>query len=1098
MTNYAGYPTVGDPTELLYDLLLGLFRTEGELERFLARENHPGAYALGPATKGSRASSIREIAAALVRSGQADDALFAALERRQPDRADDIRAVARALGAFSTSPGDDPAIPPSPPGGTSPGDDPVVPPSPPASPSPGDVPVVPPSPSPSTSRGGPEPISGPYADFAASLRASLDSMPPEDTSALGLEPGRWPWTAAASVLGSFDPLRLRPYGALSVAAGATSALADLVRRMHDGSWTLTDPVRTAALARLATNETGDPRAGLRAAIEANRDLPDRRRDVLAELLDGHRPNLAWLDRAALLDLAAVLGWVEPLLGDLPVVPAQVHAAADRRLLIDPLRTLVGTRIEGRQDELRLLRDLVSGVGDVDLIHLRGIGGAGKSTLIGRVLLDLEEKIGIDPVPFVYIDFDKAAHDARDVNGLVGQIARQLRLLYTVAADLAEAFAAVESVSAGDIDAAYAAAQLDLDATTGSSEPGTGDLVAVLGDRLRLVQEGTGRPDAPALVVVLDTCEEIARRGPGAINAVTGLLRDLRRELPSLRVVVSGRTTFPVYSPQAVMLPLELGELDRMAALAVLEQRGVADPAIREAVIDRFGANPLTLRLAAEALARAPAPGEILNGVPDLTAAVGGNRAIVEIAAEQVQGMLYSRILGHIADTDIAIIAHPGLAVRRVTPEVIERVLAGPCKLDPRKSAEIFGRLLAELSLFELDESDGSLRHRQDVRQIMLRSINSDRDRAVVVTQIHELAVGYYAAGTGPVAAAEELYHRLARDEEPRSLDPLWDPDLEESLAPALGEPLTPRARNWLERRILGGDLATDRAAWAQADWEAEAESRARSWLASGRPDQALAVLAERVERLPGIGLAAVQASALLDSGRPREAGDVLRAALATPPDGTLLDERRRLELTELALATAAALDDGDGVREAALACSARVGIAGDGIRAVLALGRGVAHLVRLDRPVGDVGTELVRRFAALTREQLLADPQAVRQVLADAAAACPDLIALAAATVGDLPADAGGPFADDRLVLTRILVAAGPEAQAAVGAAQRRGRPSHEPDAPGTLAGVAVRSGQVGQAVLLALTHTPNVEEVRRMIVKDLLLPPQAGAGRPT
>ena len=39
--------------------------------------------------------------------------------------------------------------------------------------------------------------------------------------------------------------------------------------------------------------------------------------------------------------------------------------------------------------------------------------------------------------------------------------------------------------------------------------------------------------------------------------------------------------------------------------------------------------------------------------------------------------------------------------------------------------------------------------------------------------------------------------------------------------------------------------------WDQEDWEADATSRASSWLASNLPAECLAVLSERAERLEG-------------------------------------------------------------------------------------------------------------------------------------------------------------------------------------------------------------------------------------------------------
>ena len=59
--------------------------------------------------------------------------------------------------------------------------------------------------------------------------------------------------------------------------------------------------------------------------------------------------------------------------------------------------------------------------------LTGPGGSGKSSLIGKILLDLEEGVAKRRGPFAYVDFDKARHDPNNPLGLLEQIARQLRL-----------------------------------------------------------------------------------------------------------------------------------------------------------------------------------------------------------------------------------------------------------------------------------------------------------------------------------------------------------------------------------------------------------------------------------------------------------------------------------------------------------------------------------------------------------------------------------------------------------------------------------------------------------------------------------------------
>ena len=125
--------------------------------------------------------------------------------------------------------------------------------------------------------------------------------------------------------------------------------------------------------------------------------------------------------------------------------------------------------------------------------------------------------------------------------------------------------------------------------------------------------------------------------------------------------------------------------------------------------DLIGGNPLTLSLAAEALRRMGNADKAFDG------ALAQADALAAVGVEQIQGMLYDRILGHIADPEVVRVAQPGLAVRRVDVDVIRDVLSVPCELDPDRAPDIFERLRREVSMFELDD-DGALRHRQDVRQ----------------------------------------------------------------------------------------------------------------------------------------------------------------------------------------------------------------------------------------------------------------------------------------------------------------------------------------------------------------------------------------------
>ncbi len=1022
--------------ERLYELLVALFRSDEELQRFLVLEGiAPTDTRSVQVQKRGRSEGVYETVEALVAQGRVDEAFFAALERRSPDRAPDIDGVRRLFL-------DGPASAEAPP-----------------SPGPA-VPTVPDH----------------LADFAQQLAADLASTPGTDDVATALDEEHWPWTASAAVLGSFNPTALTP---LSTAEPPTmrpmAALVDLVTVSHSGGWVLRNDVRRACLSRLAEERRLDE------ALAGNRRVVDQRRDLLAELVHGQHQQLTLMDRTRLVDLDAVLEWLEPLDLPLPVSRATVHAAADRRALIDPLRSLVGTHFRGRVVELGTVRTQISAEGTPDPLFVVGAGGAGKSTLVGKVLLELEERAVFDPVSFAYLDFDKARNDPRDRNGLLQQLSQQLRLLYANA-DVAEQFAAAEA-SYGGTDLVRAAELLDLpDGLDGDA------ILDTLCRNLDQLHRQQADQVAAPLVLVLDTCEEVLAKGPGAVQDLVGLLRDLQARLPGVRIVISGRAALPWPTAQDDAATLRLGDLDPVAADAVLQHLGVRDPELRTLILTKFGGNPLTLRLAAEALSRAGTAQAAFSGVATTP-------AVAEVAIEQVQGMLYTRILGHIRDPEVSSVAHPGLAVRRVTVPVLRDVLAIPCGFAPERAGQVFDKLRAELSLFDL-EGDDTLLHRQDVRRLMLRTMVDDAERAAKVADIHRRAAQFYAHESGPAARTEALYHRMMSDEDPRRLEHLWDETVRQGLESALEEPLPPRARRWLERRLSTVPVEEDRSEWEQEDWEAEAYSRASSWLASSAPQEVLTVLGERETRLPGSRLFALEVAARLALDDVPGAAAALDRAHAHGIENA--ERRVQLELAEQTIAVRARQDDGPGLAVAATTCVGLAELVGEPSRGLRALTSALSDLRRMgaDTEANAVQEQLSSRFERMSRHQMRTDPDLVRQVLHTAGPSDNAVLLHAAVQVGDQTNAVAGIFLEDPFALSRLLGAttasAGPALQqlaTEVGLVSGRWTIDE-------LASRLVRTGRTGKAVAVSLDYAADDDQMRADVVAQLVHPPETVKGK--
>lgn len=1009
-----------DGSDRLRELLAVLFRDPEELQRFLVLEG-VRVSAPGPGRKGS--TFIGEVAADLLRRGLVDDRIFAALTRRAPDRAEDIAEVARFY--LSKPAAHVPPVEPGPPGD---------------------------------------------ADFAAKLNAALSApVPPTDEERV-IDDEHLPWTAAAAVLGSFLPTRLRPLR--PTRTSALTALAEFSHTHFDGSWMLLDEVRVRCLQHLwRTGLLGE-------ALAVNTALPDSKRDKLRVVLAGGRPRPASVGTEDLDEFVVVIGWLEAAGIVDESVATDVEAALERRALLDPLRALVGTHFHGRERELAVFESFVYGIADSMLLCLTGPGGVGKSSLLGKVLLGLEQAAEYAAYPFVYLDFDRVRNDPRDPVGLLGQIARQLRLLYATTEEARE-LAATESAYWGS-DLAKAADILDIDISLElGRKPDLGEAVRLLARRLdRLLAlhgpEGYRTP----LVLFLDTVEEVHLKGPGAIRDLERLIEHLLAAMPELRVVVSGRGA-PTLFPGFESLILTLGDLEPDAAAEVLADLGVADPALRATIVAKFGGHPLTLRLAAEALARTGS-----TAVDDIAAR---GDALAGVAIEQVQGLLYGRILSHIADPEVRQVAYPGLAVRRVTVDVLRDVLAEPCGLDPDRAEAIFSKLRFEVSLFELDGPD-TLRHRQDVRTLMVRSMMDEPRRAAVVAQVHQRAIDYYRARSGLEDRAEEVYHRLMIGEDPRHLDKTWDPGLRPLLASALGEPLPPRARTWLSRRLGFAD-ADDRADWDQRDWEADAEQRALSWLASGDAENALAVLDERVERLPDSALHLVEVRARV------LAGDLAGAA-AAQDRGMAAAVSSDDRAAQVAMATQAVIvrglrGDEAGVVSAAHWAVRGCDLLGDQPRGVEVLADAVDILRALPAQRSATGLvgELTDRFTQLGRPDLLDNPVMVLQVLHTAGPDESAVLRHAAIEVGDLTEAEDNVFRHDPFAVARLLNQTSAEAVPALAHLAAEIGLSGRDWTTTDLARQVVRSGRTGHAIVLGLNWARDTTLARRLVVDNLVLP---------
>ncbi|WLB87860.1 hypothetical protein QIH91_35050 [Bradyrhizobium japonicum USDA 135] len=203
--------------------------------------------------------------------------------------------------------------------------------------------------------------------------------------------------------------------------------------------------------------------------------------------------------------------------------------------------------------------------------------------------------------------------------------------------------------------------------------------------------------------------------------------------------------------------LEVGSLDNNAAIAFLQAQGVVDTELAARIVGQVGGLPLSLKLAASLIKR---DGADAKGVRNLA---GRSSFWFSASDEMIQGQLFERILGHIHNPQVERLAHPGLVMRRITPDVILKVLNEPCSLDITSIEEaqsLFNELRNETALVVInqDEDAEELIHRPDLRRIMLKLLV--QKSPAQVRDIHQRAITWYSSRPGLRARAEELYHRL--------------------------------------------------------------------------------------------------------------------------------------------------------------------------------------------------------------------------------------------------------------------------------------------------------------------------------------------------
>lgn len=641
------------------------------------------------------------------------------------------------------------------------------------------------------------------------------------------------------------------------------------------------------LRRRALHELGS-REAMRNALTANPSRPTTALQQMWEsyLDSGTVPKPEALGYGDLTMLCQILAWLDGLDESLPS-ERDVLDLVRQRSVFGSFEHLVAQNFTGRIEELARLRDHIGalapatglqavqrqlgawlraplGLSRQPILAIHGPGGIGKSALIGRMLWEHSQADPQARMPFAYLAFDQPALRVENPFTLLIEAAAQFELQFPRSAD---AIASFRNGVRQFRDARAALGQRRVGTSSRGArigevrarDVGLYEQFASLMERIaqRTVDGTTVR--SPVLLV-FDTFEEVQYRDRESLSGLWRMLDVLQRGYPPLRVVISGRGPLAESPGQSVPFDvLALTELSLGDRVTLLQRLGVREPAEAKLVAEQVGGNPLSLRLAASVIASNPHTIDA-KGIAGL---MTRRWLFFQIDEEIIQGQLYRRILDHIHDDNVRKLAHPGMILRRVDPDVIFSVLAPWCLkgvVDWPEAERLFAELKREHALVVYDPQ-GALVYRPEIRRAMVRLL--EQDRYAEVRELRRRAIDYYALRNDLVSRAEEIHHRLALgDVEPWTIDERWMTGIEPSILSSIDE-YPDRSKALLASRMK---LEVPRSVLAGADiaeWERNITRKVQRALSELEVDWALQLLAEREERSGSSPLYALEAKAHL-------------------------------------------------------------------------------------------------------------------------------------------------------------------------------------------------------------------------------------------
>ncbi|ABM39714.1 ATP-binding protein [Polaromonas naphthalenivorans] len=541
--------------------------------------------------------------------------------------------------------------------------------------------------------------------------------------------------AKAAMLGMFSPLELLDANDPIQLAALQQLATECAEVLHDHQalWQLSTDARSRTLLQLKHYGTLAQHAR-----DAQPAKSDRLGHFLKKIILGDDITRSRLSTDDLVYLRTALQLTVPVAerGDVSKWVEDLVAKRDAEAAV---QTLLPKKLIGRERQLRRLREFVyqnTGLADDFILWLTGVGGVGKSALLAQFVRELrgDEWGG---VPVLTIDFDRPAFYQGRLSSIFLEMSRQLEL-----------FRPQMSEALSDFRETVRRNEAKKDNTRFHDRATSG--IALLSAWKECVRDHL--PLIGEVVVVFDTLEEVSSSGNLSLNELASWLHRLRAAgFPHLRSIFSGRAFYPEFSRGLpIHSQLDLGDLTAAAAVKLLQamvgDQISIDVGLLRSLIDMLGGNPLMLKILAVHLRD------------------GGRTAAHELLADRsnfdrqfAQTFLYKRLLGRIRtdDPDLVKVAHPGLILRRVTPDLIQQVLAVPCGLGEVSNArarDLFDKLSQQVWLVQ-PSGENAVLHRKDLRRLMLQAMTAtDVERAAAV---HLSAMAYYADYLDPVLTREQ-------------------------------------------------------------------------------------------------------------------------------------------------------------------------------------------------------------------------------------------------------------------------------------------------------------------------------------------------------